>query len=292
MPLGIPSRTTAALLALAAPVALALAYRAYTMRDIASYWSARVRDDERKAAKGKEKAMAMVTAATGTTGDPAADPEPTDGATGSVSPAFPHAAPASVVAAGEPGGSAPAAVVVWHERLVSKPAALSTLGWAAGGRERGELLTRYVRATMVAFTRTPQAGQVRKMLPPPARGTFAEGYINAMDFGRAGQRVAGVYTVEYRGPGPGGGERVEMRLSPPEGYAGPRGDGVIVAAVEPAGDPEGDTVVFINETWLWRRGDESPTLLEFAIGRWFHSIFVAWLIKKGISAVDRCSEQT
>lgn len=70
-------------------------------------------------------------------------------------------------------------------------------------------------------------------------------------------------------------------LSPPEGYTGPEAHGVIVAAVELVGDD----FMFVNETWLRRGLDEKPTMLEGAVGRWFHSLLAAWLIGKGVSAV-------
>lgn len=172
--------------------------------------------------------------------------------------------------------------VLWNERVVSKPVALSELGWSSGRLD--ELLTRYVRATMVAFTWTPQAYIIRKMLPAEVGGTFEADYINTMDFTKVDQRVDGVYTVQYRGTDTCG-QRVEMRLSPPEEYTGPRSDGIIVAAIEPVGAGAPDDIVFVNETWLWRKPDEKPTLLEGSIGRWFHSLLAAWLIGKGIKSI-------
>lgn len=193
-------------------------------------------------------------------------------------PPLPRSLPQSV-AADDTGG-----IVLWNERVVSKPVALSELGWPGGDLD--ELLTRYVRATMVAFTWTPQAYLIRKMLPAGVGETFDAEYINAMDFRMADQRVDGVYTVQYRGAGPRG-ERVEMRLSPPEEYTGPKSDGIIVAAIEPVGAGAPDAVVFVNETWLWRGPDEKPTLLEGSIGRWFHSLLAAWLVGKGIKSIRR-----
>ncbi|KAG6366773.1 hypothetical protein INS49_000953 [Diaporthe citri] len=193
-------------------------------------------------------------------------------------PPLPRSLPQSVVADDTPG------YVLWNERVVSKPVALSELRWSGGSLD--ELLTRYVRATMVAFTWTPQAYLIRKMLPAGVGETFEADYINTMDFAELGKRVDGVYTVQYRGTDPGG-ERVEMRLSPPEEYTGPRSGGIIVAAIEPVGAGAPDEVVFVNETWLWRNPDEKPTLLEGSIGRWFHSLLAAWLIGKGIKPIRR-----
>lgn len=192
--------------------------------------------------------------------------------------ARPRSLPQSVAAEENAG------YVLWNERVVSKPVALSELRWSS--EKLDELLTRYVRATMVAFTWTPQAYLIRKMLPTSVGETFEAGYINAMDFTTVDQRVDGVYTVQYRGTEPRG-ERVEMRLSPPGEYKGPRSDGIIVAAIEPVGAGAPDEVVFVNETWLWRNPAEKPTLLEGSIGRWFHSLLAAWLIGKGIKAIRR-----
>lgn len=191
-------------------------------------------------------------------------------------PALPRSLPQSVTADNIDG------YVLWNERVVSKPVALSQLRWSSGSLD--ELLTRYVRATMIAFTWTPQAYLIRKMLPAGVGETFEADYINAMDFRVVDQRVDGVYTVQYRGTEPRG-ERVEMRLSPPEEYTGPRSDGMIVAAIEPVGAGAPDEVVFVNETWLWRKPDEKPTLLEGSIGRWFHSLLAAWLVGKGIKSI-------
>lgn len=193
-------------------------------------------------------------------------------------PPLPMSLPQSVVA-DDTGG-----YVLWNERVVSKPVALSELRWSSGSLD--ELLTRYVRATMVAFTWTPQAYIIRKMLPADVGETFEAEHINAMDFSKLEQRVDGVYTVQYRGTDPGS-ERVEMRLSPPDEYTGPRSEGIIVAAIEPVGAGAPDEVVFVNETWLWRHPDEKATLLEGSIGRWFHSLLAAWLIGKGIKSIRR-----
>lgn len=193
-------------------------------------------------------------------------------------PAFPMSLPQSV------STNETTDYVLWNERVVSKPVALSEL--RSPGEGLDELLTRYVRGTMVAFTCTPQAYLIRKMLPDSVGETFEADYINAMDFKEVNQRVDGVYTVQYRGTGPCD-ERVEMRLSPPEGYTGPRSDGIIVAAIEPAERGSTDAIVFINETWLWRNANEKPTLLEGFVGRWFHSFLAAWLIEKGTKAIQQ-----
>ncbi|KAI3400502.1 hypothetical protein diail_2699, partial [Diaporthe ilicicola] len=196
-------------------------------------------------------------------------------------PAFPRSLPQSVAA------NETTEYILWNERVVSKPVTLSELRLSSESLD--ELLTRYVRATMVAFTWTPQAYIIRKMLPAGVGETFEDNYINAMDFKEVDQRVDGVYTVQYRATDPGD-RRVEMKLSPPEDYTGPRSGGIIVAAIEPVRAGSTDAIVFVNETWLWRNQDEEATVLEGSIGRWFHSILAAWrawLIGKGIKAIQR-----
>lgn len=255
MVVNLSSRHTVALIAVATPTVYLFLLRRSVMRNVESC-NTQLRG--RRAQRGK------------TTQQGAASPPP--------EPPLPRSLPQSVAA------DDPDRHVLWNERVVSKPVALSELRWSSGSLD--ELLTRYVRATMVAFTWTPQAYLIRKMLPASVGETFEADYINAMDFTELDQRVDGVYTVQYRGAGPGG-ERVEMRLSPPEEYTGPRSDGIIVAAIEPVGAGAPDEVVFVNETWLWRDPDEKPTLLEGSIGRWFHSLLAAWLIGKGIRSIRR-----
>ncbi|KAH8751942.1 hypothetical protein F5883DRAFT_205919 [Diaporthe sp. PMI_573] len=245
------SRQTVALIAVATPTVYLLLLRWSVMRNIQSS-AAQRRDRGAQAGQATSEASSPPSEST-----------------------LPRSLPQSV-AADETDG-----YILWSERVVSKPVALSELGWPSGSLDK--LLTRYVRATMVAFTWTPQAFVIRKMLPAEVGETFEANYINAADFTRD-QRVDGVYTVQYRG-NEARGERVEMRLSPPAAYRGPRSDGIIVAAIEPAGAGGPDDVVFVNETWLWRNQNEKPTLLEGPIGRWFHSLLAAWLIGKGIKSI-------
>ncbi|KAK1771445.1 hypothetical protein QBC33DRAFT_591730 [Phialemonium atrogriseum] len=178
--------------------------------------------------------------------------------------------------------------VLAYERLVSHPVAAASL---RDGQQQQLLLTSYVRATMKAFARTPQSFAIRAAAGPDARRTFAPAYIDGLAFG-PGDRVDGVYTVAYRGSGGPGGrgeERVELMLDAPEGYRGPVVTGMIVAAVEVVpGDAERpEQVVFVNETWMWRRLDERPTMLEGSLGSWLHSLLAGWLVVKGVEAVTK-----
>lgn len=255
----LPSRGRAiAVLVIATPIASALLLRAYFMRNIADYSSGR----QERGSKTQQTSS-------------------------KTEPALPKSFPSSNAANNDSIDT-----VLSYERLVSKPVSLASMSWDV--EHQSEMLTRYVRATMFAFTQTPQAGMIRKMTPQDVWETFQGRYIDSMDFRRIGQRVDGVYTVQYRGNNPGvsrgGGERVELRLDPPPGFPDAGSEGIIVAAVEPVGEG-GDVVRFVNETWLWRKAGQAPTFLESAAGRWFHSLMAAWLINRGISALKSGSKE-
>ncbi|KAL2172975.1 uncharacterized protein P884DRAFT_109079 [Thermothelomyces heterothallicus CBS 202.75] len=86
---------------------------------------------------------------------------------------------------------------------------------------------------------------------------------------------------------PGLHERVEMALDPPRAYHGVPAvvRGIVVAGLETRG--EDGRVVFVNETWMWRRqGEEAPLLLERPLGRWLHAVLAGWLVMKGLAAVS------
>ncbi|PGH13319.1 hypothetical protein AJ79_03735 [Helicocarpus griseus UAMH5409] len=202
---------------------------------------------------------------------------------------------------------------IMYERVTSHPLPLSSLKYH-DGQEFSNLLTAYLRTTMKAFARTPQARMIRKALEDgrnydgggvtvsgkgdvtEVADSFEDRCIDEMRFG-IGERVNGVYVVGYRGVGPaggeevGGGERVELRLQVPEGYKGPGAavEGIIVAGVEGVeGDvgSEGERrVVMVNETWLWRAEGEKKVLLEGVIGKWLHGLLAGWLVVKGMGAV-------
>lgn len=71
----------------------------------------------------------------------------------------------------------------------------------------------------------------------------------------------------------------------PRSYGGPPVRGLILSALEE--EQDGAAVRFVNETWLWRRRDEKPTLLESGLGKWLHSPLAGWLVIKGLGAVTR-----
>ncbi|KAK3297265.1 uncharacterized protein B0H64DRAFT_372654 [Chaetomium fimeti] len=146
--------------------------------------------------------------------------------------------------------------VLAYERIVSQPLPRSSLV----DDDLSAVVTDYVRATMTAFSWTPQAFFLRAAAgDEAARKTFDTPFIRNLGFCE-GDRVNGFWKVVYRGNGGRrGDERVEMALDAPPTYKGARVNGVIAAGVELQSD--GD-VVFVNETWMWRKDDEAPSLLE------------------------------
>ena len=125
---------------------------------------------------------------------------------------------------------------------------------------------------------------------PDAKRSFSPEYIKSLEF-QPGQRVNGAYTVAYVGEGHSeGSERVELALDPPQGYRGPAPQGRIISEILPAkgtdADGAEDRIVFVNETWMWRKPNEPKTLLEGGFGAWVHALTSGWLILEGRKAVQ------
>ncbi|KAJ8108475.1 hypothetical protein ONZ43_g6414 [Nemania bipapillata] len=125
---------------------------------------------------------------------------------------------------------------------------------------------------MRTFTWTPQALAMKAMVSRLPRGatpaeTFSTPYLDACVFEEreGGEDLAG--------------------SEPPEGWTGPVVTGVLDCGfvVEEKGG-EG-FVRFVNETVLWRRKDEKPTLLEGTVSRWLHTVMIAWMMVRGVEAV-------
>ncbi|KAI1414954.1 hypothetical protein F5Y13DRAFT_10772 [Hypoxylon sp. FL1857] len=179
--------------------------------------------------------------------------------------------------------TAPEQYVVARERVTSAPVAISALRpeLVAKDGELNGLLEAYLSATMQAFSWTPQALVMARMGsslrdPEEYRKTFDAEYLSSCRF-EAGDRVCGVYVVRARKGG-----RVVLDLAPPAGWKGP----VVTGALNVGFDREGeDGVRFVNETVLWRRKGEKPTMLEGKVGRWLHTLMASWLVVKGIEAV-------
>ncbi|KAM3508213.1 hypothetical protein MY11210_006813 [Beauveria gryllotalpidicola] len=197
--------------------------------------------------------------------------------------------------------------VVRYERVVSRPVPAASLVAKllrrGGGTDESSpspspspLLTAYLRTTYKAFSWTPQAFLIHGMLAEPERkASFGAAHIDGLRFAR-GDVVDGVYRVtSYEGAGvwSGGGEEkaaaevVELSIDVPRSYKGPAVRGLVVSAMEPLAGDEEDAVQFVNETWLWRKKDEKPTLLESSLGQWFHRLLAGWLVMKGLGGVTR-----
>lgn len=198
--------------------------------------------------------------------------------------------------------------VITFERLVSRPIPVSNLigpiadrsaatlsNVNAAENEPSDLLKAYVRAAQEAFGWTPQAFIIRKLIGDPGiKRTFDTDWVRDLSF-KHGDVVNGVYCVDYVGDGGVAGcERIELGLAAPPSYRGHSETGLILSAIEPY-DPNGaesswnsateNMVVFVNETWLWRRKNGKPTLLESGPGSWLHSLMAGWLVMKGIKSV-------
>ncbi|KAJ4153591.1 hypothetical protein LMH87_010074 [Akanthomyces muscarius] len=180
--------------------------------------------------------------------------------------------------------------VVCYERVVSRPIPAATLVHKlVRGSEASSpspLFTTYLRATFRAFSWTPQAFLIRGMLAEPERkATFGGAHMDTLSFAD-GDVVDGVYKVTSYEQGRGrSAEVVELSIDMPRSYKGPPVRGLILSALEE--EQHGAVVRFVNETWLWRKRDEKPTLLESGLGKWFHSLLAGWLVIKGLGAVTR-----
>lgn len=206
--------------------------------------------------------------------------------TSSTSPRTPKSLPADIVAG-------PDDWVVCYERVVSQPLSAASLVDKLRGSSAtaspSPLFTQYLRATYKAFSWTPQAFLIRGMLAEPDRkASFDAAYIDGLKFADA-DVVDGVYAVTSyeNGSSSRGVEVIELSIDVPPSYKGPPVRGLILSAIEMVGEDKDGVVQFVNETWLWRKRDEKPTLLESGLGKWFHSLLAGWLVMKGLGAVTR-----
>lgn len=193
--------------------------------------------------------------------------------------------------------------IVTYERVVSRPVPMSNIivldGGDAAVRRPDEdragllpasLLQVYSRATHLAFRRTLQAKIMRAAISDAeVKRTFDVDWIRALPF-QLGDVVNGGYKVVYHGPGLSpASERVELELEAPASYRGPPPPkGLILAEVQQVDgreDGEEPAVVFVNETWMWRRTDEKPTLIESGLGSFVHGLMAGWLVVNGVEVV-------
>lgn len=182
----------------------------------------------------------------------------------------------------------PSAWVVSYERAVSPPLPISTLRYSTNNssspNQPSDLLRAYLSTAHVTFSWTPQAFLIRAMISEkPIRRTFERDYLTSIPF-KVDDLVNGVYCVTYYGGEPNSvSERAELAITAPASYKGAAPEGRLVAAVEEL--QGGESVVVVNETWLWRRKEDKPTMLESPGGRWFHALLGRWLLSRGMYAV-------
>ncbi|RYP57947.1 hypothetical protein DL769_009194 [Monosporascus sp. CRB-8-3] len=150
--------------------------------------------------------------------------------------------------------------------------------------DKDAVVSTFLRTSMRLFTRTPQAVLMRRLMP---RGeeSFEAPYLDACAFA-VGDRVCGVYVVAERRAADGA---AVLRLSPPEGWSGPRPEGVLVIAVvedrDGAAGAGAGKLRLVSETVLWRRADDTPTVLESRVGAWLHELMVRWFVVRAVDAV-------
>lgn len=260
MPLPLPSKSTVlialALVPVVAPAAYFLAIQAIVSRSIATSFT------QKHVTKTDED-----TAATAETTPPAVPP--------------PRSIPDEVLAPGAP-------YVIVCERVVSRPVPAAGLAVPASV----PLLTSYLRGTMEAFSWTPQGLLIRSIVSDAGvRRSFDADCLRSLSF-VPGDLACGAYQVTYRGPFEASSEedeRVELSIVPIADRPDLVVHGVVVSAVQRAkagADAAAATVVFVNETWMWRHAvEEKPTMLESAAGRYLHWLVGGWMIHKGLQTV-------
>ena len=208
------------------------------------------------------------------------------------SPGMPFSIPAEVI---EDDGSR---WVVSYERVVSDPVLVSNLTISEDDsdvtdeRKRehpSPLIQAYSRAAHIAFSATPQARLMRiAILDDDGKRTFDARWIRELAF-QKGDVVNGAYKVVYHGSGVSPrSERIELLIESPPSYRGPPApEGLILAEIRHARtDDQGQaSVVFVNETWMWRRVDHLPTMIENSVGGKIHEMLARWLVVRGVEGV-------
>lgn len=179
---------------------------------------------------------------------------------------------------------------VAYERIVSHPIPASSLAFPITGPTETDtdrpsaLMRAYTSAAQAAFSSTPQAVAMRAAIgDAQAKRSFDVDWIRDLSFGN-GDLVNGAYRVVYHGHGQtADSERVELAIEAPPSYKGHVPRGLIASEIQKVGDE----VVFVNETWMWRKPGERKTLIEAPLPSWFHRLTVGWLVLKAMGHVMR-----
>ncbi|KAJ3003882.1 UNVERIFIED_CONTAM: hypothetical protein HDU68_005449, partial [Siphonaria sp. JEL0065] len=180
-----------------------------------------------------------------------------------------------------------------YERIESKTFSFDAFGLktTASDSDLQLLLTKYERANMLTFLKTPQASIIKSAswnTEDAVKKSFDVEHIQALDF-KAGDRVNGVYIVTYRSVSSNDNDKrlywVELKGDAPSGFKGDPhlANIMIVGGIQI--NKESNELLFYNETWAWREPGDRSTILESWVGAWMHEWFCAWLVKKGIDAV-------
>ncbi|KAL4923446.1 acetyltransferase SAS4-like domain-containing protein [Aspergillus undulatus] len=132
-----------------------------------------------------------------------------------------------------------------------------------------ELLTLLIRRNMSISTSSPQARLLRLTAPsdPKTRRSFDAAYLKTSQFDE-GDLVCNAYMVKLRTD-----EKVEFEFC-----FGVQGR--LVLSVE----GEGDEVVFVNETIMWREVDgerKTKLPLEWEVLNWVHEYTAWWMLSSG-----------
>ncbi|EFE38091.1 conserved hypothetical protein [Trichophyton verrucosum HKI 0517] len=153
-------------------------------------------------------------------------------------------------------------------RAVYDVASLSTLGINISPLLADEeILTRYLRRNMTAFSRFPQAYALSLNCDQSSRKTFKASHIQSLNF-EPGDVVCGAYTVVCREQ-----DRVEF------GMALNQIRGRLVTTLE----RNDGQITFKTQTVMWQPSDvKAPMPLENPVLKFAHEITSWWMLEAGI----------
>ncbi|EFR04130.1 hypothetical protein MGYG_07137 [Nannizzia gypsea CBS 118893] len=153
-------------------------------------------------------------------------------------------------------------------RALYDVASLSTLSInISPALSEDEILTRYLRRNMTAFSRFPQAYALSLNCDQHARKTFKASHIQRLNF-EPGDVVCAAYTVVFREQ-----NRVEfaMELNQIRGR--------LVTTFE----RNGGQITFKTQTAMWQSSDlKAPMPLETPILKFAHELTSWWMLEAGI----------
>ena len=154
-----------------------------------------------------------------------------------------------------------------------------------------EMLTKYLRYTMSAFSRLPQALLLKLIAPAEDKGTFNKNYLSRLDF-RNGDLANGSYRVLSRDAGlcvfSMSHGAVEGRLvvsieDETRTLDAETGVWLALPQIEAQGEAgKRQMTMFKNETFMWVPKEEKTVMpLERFLTRWMHETGAWWLMDSG-----------